>query len=370
MSRRGENIYKRKDGRWEGRYIKCREPQGRIHYGYIYSYSYKETKNKLLLKKYEFRNIQATNSPTYYPGTVQNFSHLCIEQWQQNVKESTIDTYRYKLTKYVFPVVGHLKLSEVKRSHIQKMVHHWKRERLAPRTVHSLFQLVKRLFQQAFQKKQIPRDPCQEIALPEKESKKIVPLSLKEQRQLEAAAEHEKNGEAILLGSRLGLRIGEISALKWRNIDFEKKQLHVTETYQRLYSGSAKTMNKTRLAIGSAKTKSSQRTLPLTNQMCDLLERLRQRNRSEYVFQSKGKPMEPRLLTYYFHKIREKAGLTNIHFHQLRHTFATRLLEVKGTISSISELLGHRSTQMTLDIYTGTVFEEKHRSLEEMERAV
>ena len=76
--------------------------------------------------------------------------------------------------------------------------------------------------------------------------------------------------------------------------------------------------------------------------------------------------MEPRLLTYHFHRIRKKAGLEAIHFHQLRHTFATRCLEAQGDIASISALLGHASTKMTLDIYTDTIYEQRISTIQKM----
>lgn len=366
MSRRGENIYKRKDQRWEGRYIKSRNDSGRIHYGYVYGHSYKETKEKLLLKKFEFQKLQKGESNHYFPGSVNVWSQMCLEKWRETTKESTNNTYKYKLTKYVLPYIGNQRLIEVKHQDIKFLVHKWRELKLSNHMIHLLFQLVNRLFSNADSKNLIRKNPCLGVILPKQEIKKIKPLSLIEQRRLEKIAKQEKNGEIIVVALRLGLRIGEISALKWENIDFEKKQLHVKETYQRLNNSSPDTT----LAIGPVKTISSNRIIPLTDQMIKLFSEIKEDNIYPFVFQTRGKPMEPRLITYYFHKIRNKAGLSEIHFHQLRHTFATRLLESKVPITSISELLGHRSTQMTLDIYTGTVFDEKYSSLKTMEKVV
>lgn len=365
MSRRGENIYKRKDQRWEGRYIKSRKESGRIHYGYVYGHSYKETKEKLLLKKFEYRKVQKEEGDQYYPCSFKDWSQNCLEKWKVTIKDSTYNTYSYKLEKYVLPYIGKQRLVDVKQQHINQLVDTWKLLKLSARMVHTLFQLVCRVFRDAINKKLISQNPCTNIILPKQEIKKIHPLSLMEQKRLEKTARLEKNGELIIIALHLGLRIGEISALKWENIDFERKQIHVKETYQRLNKASTTT-----LSIGPVKTLSSDRIIPLTDQMLTLFRKLKKNNSHRFVFQVKGKPMEPRLITYYFHKIRNKAGLTDIHFHQLRHTFATRLLESKVTITSISELLGHRSTQMTLDIYAGTVFDEKYSSLKIMERVV
>lgn len=363
MSRRGENIYKRKDQRWEGRYIKSRNQSGRIHYGYVYGRSYKETKDKLLLKKFEFREAQSSKNENYLAMSLQQWSQQCLSEWKESIKVSSYNTYNYKLSKYVLPYIGEQRINEVKNTAIKQLVNKWLEIKLSHRMIHLLFQLVCRLFTNAIKKNLITQNPCMNIVLPKQEIKKINPLSLTEQKRLEKIANNEKNGDLIIIALHLGLRIGEISALKWENIDFEKNRLYVKETCQRLNPSSSRTT----LSVGPVKTASSNRTIPLTDPMIRLLLERKKKNYSSFVFQVKGKPMEPRLITYYFHKIRKKAGLPEIHFHQLRHTFATRLLESKVTITSISELLGHRSTQMTLDIYTGTVFDDKYLSLKMME---
>ena len=365
MSRRGENIYKRKDQRWEGRYIKFRKESGRIQYGYVYGHSYKETKEKLLLKKFEYRKVQKEEANQYYPCSFKDWSQNCLENWKATIKDSTYNTYKYKLEKYILPYIGKQRLVEVNQRQLSQLIENWKGLKLSAQMIHMLFQLVSRIFRDAFNNRLISQNPCTSITLPKQELKKVNPLSLTEQKCLEKTARLEKNGELIIIALHLGLRIGEISALKWENIDFEKKQLHVKETYQRLNK-----ISNTALSIGPVKTRSSNRILPLPDQMIVLFQNLKKDDSRSFVFQVRGKPMEPRLITYYFHKIREKAGLSEIHFHQLRHTFATRLLESKVTITSISELLGHRSTQMTLDIYAGTVFDEKYSSLKMMERVV
>lgn len=371
MSRRGENIYKRKDQRWEGRYIKSRKENGRINFGYVYGRTYKETKEKLLLKKFQFEKIQDSENNQYYPGTLCTWSQLCLERWKEKVKESTFNTYCYKINRYIIPVIGEYKLIEIERSHIKLLIQSWEKKKLSKRTIHQLFHLVDRLFSDAVKRDLTQKNPCFDVNLPKMATSKVLPLSLTEQRRLEEAAKSESNGEIIIFALHFGLRIGEISALRWKNVDFDKGMLYINETYQRLTNVSLNTEQvTTELSLGSAKTSSSVRAIPLTDQMTLLLKKMKEKSRSSFIFQVGDKPMEPRLITYHFHKIRKKAGLNTIHFHQLRHTFATRLMESKGSIASISELLGHSSTKMTLDVYTGAVFEEKYRSLELMENIV
>lgn len=100
-----------------------------------------------------------------------------------------------------------------------------------------------------------------------------------------------------------------------------------------------------------------------------LLER-KKKAKGEFILSNKSEPIEPRLITYHFHKLRRKAGLATIHFHQLRHTFATRCLESKGDIMSVSALMGHSSTQMTLDTYAGSLMEQQIQVVVQMEQAI
>ena len=96
----------------------------------------------------------------------------------------------------------------------------------------------------------------------------------------------------------------------------------------------------------------------------------RKESKGSFVFSTNGQPCEPRLLTHHFHRIRLKAGLIKIHFHQLRHTFATRCLEAKKDISSVSALLGHASTQMTLDTYVDAMLEQRFQVIDELDQFI
>lgn len=109
----------------------------------------------------------------------------------------------------------------------------------------------------------------------------------------------------------------------------------------------------------SVKSTASQRIIPMNQKVQHILKGLQEKNTSEYVFSIGSKGCEPRVLTYRFHQLRKQAKLGNIHFHQLRHTFATRCLDAKVGIASVSALLGHSSTKMTLDVYSDSMLEER-----------
>ncbi|MEO1770010.1 tyrosine-type recombinase/integrase [Candidatus Enterococcus ferrettii] len=361
MARRGENIYKRKDGRWEGRYIKGRKANGKIHYGYVYRRTFKKVREVLLKLKFNYQEIQANQGE--YSGSVEDWLMYCIHQKKDQVKPSTLTTYQYKVEKYALPYIGEQPLRTLTKRTIQKWVEALEKSSLGSTTIHAVFKMIRRFLSQAFKEGYLKKDPCQEICLPAKVNKKVEPLTLQEQRKIEKVAAQEVNGAPVLLALQTGMRIGELAALQWQDIDFSANLIHVRHTYQRILTAG----QGTELQLGRPKTRASERVIPLAGGVKKWLLSLKQEENQSFVFQVKEHPMEPRLITYHFKQICKKAGVQDCHFHKLRHTFATRLLEKQGTIAGISALLGHSSTQMTLDIYTGSDLTERRKMLNRLE---
>ncbi|MBO1306123.1 tyrosine-type recombinase/integrase [Enterococcus sp. 669A] len=355
MSRRGENIYKRKDKRWEGRYIKGRKANGKIQYGYVYHRNFKKMKEKLLAKKWEYQQIQEVHGT--YAGTVHDWLSFCLDKKKPQIKESTHTTYLYKVEKYVFPYLGELSLREVAQKDVQEWVDALVERPLSGTMIHTVFQLAHRFFVQAVKEGHLGSDPFQEVVLPAKEVKKVEPLTNTQQKKLEQTAAQDKHGKTVLFALQTGLRIGELAALRWENIDFSTGLITIDSTYQRILSEDSGT----KLQLSKPKTKASERIIPMSNALKTWLLSWQPADACGFVFQVKDHPMEPRLISYHFKRICTEAGVENCHFHQLRHTFATRLLEKQGTIADISALLGHSSTQMTLDVYTGSDLTERRK---------
>lgn len=366
MSRRGENIYKRKDGRWEGRYVRGYRSDGSIHYGYVYAYTYKEVRKVLLpLKQKEVSNKKrgCLAIPTMT---------VWLREWllarREELKPSTYATYQYKLQRYVLPFIGDKELSELTEETLRSLVVDWQKEyELSASTIKSIFQVLQKALVAAFKKGYLLEDICENIVLPKQKKQKVRALSPKEQANLEKTASKDTAGLPTLIALHTGLRIGEISALTWDNIDLENRKLYVQNTYQRITS-SEEDGKKTSLILGETKTTSSQRCVPLSRRLVRALKKWRKNNHSHYLFTSNGRPVEPRLLNYHFKRIANKAALTTIHFHQLRHTFATRCMEAQADIVSISTLLGHASAKTTLDIYVDSMFEQREKIINNMEQ--
>lgn len=365
--RKGENIYLRKDGRWEGRYPKGRKLNGKIKYGYVYGKSYTAVKQALYPLKIRYQSLQQVQGIS--AGTFGEWASEWLNEVQPEVKLSTLSSYEYKLTKYIFPLIQDVPLNELTLE-TGKMILSQLQKQLARSTVQVIFRILNKCLNKAKKSGKLHANPFSELKLPKAKQKKVRALTLSEQKKMMKIAAKEKKGRGIpaLLALHSGMRIGEIAALKWEDIDFETNLISVHHTYQRIPA--IQSLKKTQLILADSKTEASVRVIPISKTLRKLLVSHRKQSKGSFVFSTNGQPCEPRLLTYHFHRIRLKAGLMQIHFHQLRHTFATRCLEAKKDISSVSALLGHASTQMTLDTYVDAMMEERYQVINELDRLI
>lgn len=166
----------------------------------------------------------------------------------------------------------------------------------------------------------------------------------------------------IIFSLNTGLRVGEIVSLKWKDIDFQNKVFCVKSTTSRV-----QTKNKSAILINLPKSLSSQRILPLTNDLVRFLKTLKAHNNSEFVFCGrKGQQIEVRAYQRAFENVQKKLKIRHFGFHALRHTFATRLLQNGVDIKTISELLGHSSANITLNFYAHTNIKNKLNALKKL----
>lgn len=353
---RGDNIYHRKDGRWEGRYAIGRKSNGRLKYGYVYGKTYLTVKERLRpLKQQSERMIEL------YGKSLMTYNEW-ITQWkreiQSTIKDSTYSDYCYKLSRYLLPNLGALPLYQFTSDCIQEVVDRFVERKLSPNSIRIIICLLKKTLNDAKRRGLVYTNPCDNVQLPKRNAQKVHALTIEQQRALMNAVENceDQKGHAVVLALNTGMRIGEVAALKWENIDFTRGIISVNQTCNRIKTNHSK---RTIVSYDSVKSTASQRIIPMNINVQQLLKRLRENNTSEYVFSVGDKGCEPRILTYRFHQLRKQANLETIHFHQLRHTFATRCLEAKVGITSVSALLGHSSTKMTLDVYSDSMLEER-----------
>ncbi|WP_430602943.1 hypothetical protein IGJ02_000268 [Enterococcus sp. DIV0724b] len=358
--RKGENIYKRKDGRWEGRFIKDRTTDKRIIYGYVYGKNYSEVKEKLSIKKAQY--IASNKNITSFSGTLEEWLNYWLEILMKNkIKASSYSNYKGKIDKYILPYLGKTTLRDLKTEHIESFINDLNTMNLANSTIRSIIAILKSSLKKAVYDEKIYSDPCTKIVLPTIQKPEIAALTVHAQKSLELIAlqQNECSGEIIALYT--GMRIGEISGLKWSDIDMEKNIIHVRRTISRIPST---TINgKTEIIIDTPKTKSSLRVIPLAVNLKEYLLKWKKCAISEYVINCRGSFTEPRIINYRFKKNVKMARLGSIHFHMLRHTFATRCVEEGIDIATLSKILGHSSIKMTLDTYTDSLWENRKAAI-------
>ena len=359
MAKRGENIYKRKDGRYEGRYIKGRKVDGKPIFGYIYAYTYSEVKTRLVQVKAAANNDKSIR--IIGKGTLSDFLYYWLENiTKERVKESTYARYCERIYGYIIPALGDLTIYKISKAQIQNFVDGLSNKGLAPSTVVGITQVLCSSMKKASELNLTKTNPCLGIILPSVNIKEASALDRSEQIKIEQLA--ISAGTSLELGVFLslytGVRIGEVCALRWRDIDFFTETIAIRNTVQRIKNfgnGEAKTM----LLEDAPKSKRSLRRIPLPAEIADKLRHYSKGIPSDYyILSGSAKMMEPRTLRAQFHKITAKAGLP-IPFHTLRHTYATRCLEHNFDIQTLSELLGHANATITMRVYAHSVFEHK-----------
>ena len=170
----------------------------------------------------------------------------------------------------------------------------------------------------------------------------------------------------VLLALFTGVRIGELCALRWGNINLGDRSIRIAATLQRLHDTDLKSEGRTRIVVGAPKSDTSARTIPMTDAGVELCRRMDPQNADAYVLTGTSDYMEPRTLQYRLEKYTRECGLEGIHCHTLRHTFATRAVEVGFEIKSLSEVLGHATTTITLERYVHSSMELKRNNMSKL----
>ena len=287
---------------------------------------------------------------------------------QPYVKASTFSNYAAIVDKWVDPLLGNKKLCSIGREDIQSFINTLSEQGLSAGTVRNVYHVFYAAMKKAVEYEYMYANPCEGIRLPKSEKKEARLLTLQEQKMLEQAASGDRDGFAILLAIYTGLRVGEICALTWDDVDLTNGVIYVSRTIRRIQCHAPEAEKKTALVTGSVKSLRSARAIPLPANVLQLFKEHKNTSLDEYVFIYNGHPLEPRILQYRFKALLKKAGLSNINFHALRHTFATRCMELSFDIKTLSEILGHASAKMTLDRYGHSQIEHKRTAMKMLDR--
>lgn len=207
-----------------------------------------------------------------------------------------------------------------------------------------------------------------QIFRPAEPKRELPILSQDAQKRLEVRlfAESDPTSIGILLSLHTGIRIGEVCALTWNDVDLNDHIIHIRHTISRIKNPNESESAKTILIVDTPKTKASTRDIPISSALYPVLNRAAFKVPNHYIVSDSIEFLSPRTYEYRYHRMLHKCGITPINYHALRHTFATRCIEAGVDVKSLSEILGHANVGITLGTYVHSSMELKRAQLEKL----
>ena len=297
-----------------------------------------------------------------------------VELWQadkqQYVKKSTFAAYSLLITNHLLPAFAGN--ADIHEEDVQQFVFKKLGEGLSQKSVKDILIVLKMVLRFGVKYNLIAHHQI-DIRFPtERERQEVEVLSKANQRKImefvKSNFTFQNLGIYICLSA--GLRIGEVCALTWDDIDTEQGVIYVTKTIQRIcYVGGAE--RRTEVIIDTPKSKNSIREIPMTKDLLRMVKPLKKVvNGSFYVLTNSAVPTEPRTYRNYYKRLMKQLDIPALKFHGLRHSFATRCIESNCDYKTVSVLLGHSNISTTLNLYVHPNMEQKKRCVEQMFKAL
>lgn len=356
MSRRGDNIRKRSDGRWEGRYIISRNSVGKAVYRSIYGKTYTEVKEKLMLCVKE-NKMQTGDSN----DSVNDIAIRWLNDVKKYQKHSTYIKYEYVYNNHIKQHIGKKKINDITPDDCAELlICEYSNGTnqcvtLSDSTMNSIRNVLTQIIRYG------TKDYSFKISdnikcLKKKDTKSIKIFSKDEQQKVFQALLKNMNcyNLGIYICMLTGMRLGEICALRKSDINLSQKTITINRTVQRVKTDSS--ITKTELVISTPKTMSSNRIIPICDMLFSIL--CEYMVDTEYIVNGE-KVMEPRTYQYYFKNLLISLSIETKNFHALRHTFATNCIESGMDPKCLSEILGHSDVKTTLNKYVHPSLEQK-----------
>ncbi len=361
MPRRGENIYHRKDGRWEGRYVQFYTENGRAKYGSVYGKSYGEAREKLNRKRSAPRRGRKQDCPL----TLEELLTLWLDARSPFVKASSHARYTVLVERHIVPRLGAVSLQDLTPAKIDAFLKE-KQEKgkvkgiggLSPKSVSDILFVLKSALRYA--KKEhgfLDVNNVMEVKGPSVPVHRVVTFGENATKKIShlLLSKWNLSHAGIFLTLNTGIRLGELCGLRWSDLDGEENTLQVARTVQRLWK-----RKQTKLVVQSPKSDTSTRLIPLEPELMALLRSLRGSAAEDaYFLTGTARPLDPRSMQYRFQKFLQRNNLPVLNFHILRHTFATRCVENGMDAKCLSELLGHANVETTLRLYVHPTMGQK-----------
>ncbi len=363
MSKQGKNIYLRKDGRWEGRFSKGKV-NGKTLFGYVFGKTYEEAEQKLEAALKAYPIVKPTAGTTF-----EELSAEWLYSQKPELKVSSFSKYSNLLSSYLLPVFGKSPVQSIARGDVLQFSRDLltsggvKRTGLSPKTVNSVISVLKNVLDFAYKERSIPITDIGDVSV-RQQQKPMRILSRKEQALLSnhLCCDLSPCHLGILLCLYTGMRIGEICALKWGDVMLDEQYLFIKQSMQRVQTTESEG-RKTTVIIQPPKSDCSIRKIPIPDEMLQMLIPSRKQDEAFLLTGMIHSFIEPRCLENHFKAVTKACGISKVNFHALRHTFATRCVELGFDIKSLSEILGHASVNITLNRYVHPSMELKQENM-------
>lgn len=417
MGKRGQNegtIRKRKDGRWEARAIIGRTIDGKPKFKYIYKKTRAEVSaelSKVLAELAEDSFINETNI------TFVGWLKTWLETYAKpSIKLSTYTSYETYIRGHITPYFRNLKLKDLNPKILQDFFNTKltggrldnKEGGLSDKTLKNLYNMIHASLKQAYLNEMIKKNICEFVKVPKVFRKEMRVLSREEQKNLITASRNHRLGIVVILDLFTGMRLGEILALRWCDVDLKGQNLIVRNSIKRLstHEKASKNQNKTKLILDTPKSQTSYREIPLLSPIVKELKTHKQKQKIEiqlagksyinkdFLFcnqigepydqktfwkeyslmlidaglrDKKEKPIRNKIKKNIKSKPKSHADKVQVTFHTLRHTFATRAIEQGMEIPVLSKILGHADISTTLNKYCHAIPDRKRENMEKIE---
>lgn len=290
---------------------------------------------------------------------------------KEYIKESTYANYSNIISNHIAPDLGKYYLKEINNKIIQEfLLNKYKTGRLdnlgglSNKTIRDIIAIIKSSLKFAM-KENLIQNLNLDFIYPKTNLKdKMYILSKQNQDKLTNYILKNQTSKnfGILLTLYSGIRIGELCALQWKDIDFKNNILHIDKTLQRVYIKD-KQVSKSKIIITNPKTHNAERDIPLNKEFAKELHKFKT-NSDDYILSCSQKWIEPRTYRRFFEKALRKAEVEKINFHGLRHTFATNCIKLGVDYKTVSELLGHATVNITLNLYVHPQMSQKKKCID------
>lgn len=350
-------VRRRKDGRWEGRIVIGHKDDGAPIFKSVFAKTQKELMPKLHTAINEYRGVELSENSGM---TLNEWIDRWLEEYAlPTLRPSTISSYEHDIKNHIRPALGDKQIRFITRNNVQKFYNSLKKKKsqksvhgaeklLADSTVRGIHMLLHEIMDAAVRARLISKNPTNGTTVPKNN---YPPKKILNEEQLDIFMGAIRNEplwyDFFYTEITTGLRLGEICGLKWCDLDETTGKLNVRRSVHKISGGKSE--------IGETKTEKGTRSILLPPSTLHLLKRRRETALTDWIFPSLLMPEKPTAPSAAYHRLKlilTRAGLPDIRFHDLRHTFATHALTSGVDAKTLSGILGHTNASFTLDTYT------------------